>query len=82
MCIRDSSKAAPSTGSDGSGYELAKRLGHRVIKPLPALVQLRCQGNLYRQMAGIRTEAGIKLMAAGELLARDRGCLLYTSRCV
>ena len=29
------SKAAPSTGSDGSGYELAGRLGHRVIKPLP-----------------------------------------------
>ena len=72
------SKAAPSTGSDGSGYELAGRLGHRVIKPLPALVQLRCQGNLYRQMAGIRTEAGVKLMAAGELLARDRGELQLT----
>ena len=72
------SKAAPSTGSDGSGYELAKMLGHRVIKPLPALVQLRCQGNLYRQMAGIRTEAGVKLMAAGELLARDRGELQLT----
>ena len=84
------SKAAPSTGSDGSGYELARRLGHRIIKPLPALVQLRCQGSMYRQMAGIRTEAGVKLMAAGELLGRDRGelqltdyglsgCLLYTS---
>ena len=72
------SKAAPSTGSDGSGYELAKRLGHRVIKPLPALVQLRCQGNLYRQMAGIRTEAGVKLMAANELLAQDRGELQLT----
>ena len=72
------SKAAPSTGSDGSGYELAGRLGHRIIKPLPALVQLRCQGNLYRQMAGIRTEAGVKLMAAGELLARDRGELQLT----
>ena len=72
------SKAAPSTGSDGSGYELAKKLGHRVIKPLPALVQLRCQGNMYRQMAGIRTEAGVKLMAAGELLAQDRGELQLT----
>ena len=72
------SKAAPSTGSDGSGYELARRLGHRIIKPLPALVQLRCQGSMYRQMAGIRTEAGVKLMAAGELLARDRGELQLT----
>ena len=72
------SKAAPSTGSDGSGYELAKMLGHRVIKPLPALVQLRCQGNMYRQMAGIRTDARVKLMAANELLAQDRGELQLT----
>ena len=72
------SKAAPSTGSDGSGYELARRLGHRIIKPLPALVQLRCHGSMYRQMAGIRTEAGVKLMAAGELLGRDRGELQLT----
>ncbi|MFQ9703834.1 MAG: hypothetical protein ACLR0U_20280 [Enterocloster clostridioformis] len=33
-------------------------LGRRIIRPLPALVQLRCQGSMYRQMAGIRTEAG------------------------
>ena len=72
------SKAAPSTGSDGSGYELAKMLGHRVIKPLPALVQLRCQGHMYRQMAGIRTDARVKLMAANELLAQDRGELQLT----
>lgn len=72
------SKAAPSTGSDGSGYELAKGLGHHVIKPLPALVQLRCQGTMYRQMAGIRTEARVKLMAEGELLAEDRGELQLT----
>lgn len=72
------SKAAPSTGSDGSGYELAKSLGHGVIKPLPALVQLRCQGNMYRQMSGIRTEAQVKLMAEGTLLAEDRGELQLT----
>ena len=34
------SKAAPSTGSDGSGYDLAKKLGHTIIPVLPALVQL------------------------------------------
>ncbi len=32
------SKAAPSTGSDGSGYTLAKQLGHRIVPVLPALV--------------------------------------------
>ena len=72
------SKAAPNTGSDGSGYRLAKGLGHRIIKPLPALVQLRCQGKHYRQLAGIRTEAKLSLYADGQLLAEDTGELQLT----
>lgn len=72
------SKAAPNTGSDGSGYELAKGLGHKVIRPLPALVQLRCQGRHYKQLAGIRTEAHLSLYADGSLLAEDKGELQLT----
>ena len=65
LILAAGSKAAPSTGSDGSGYEYARQLGHSIIKPLPALVQLRCQGNMYKQMAGIRTEAEVSLQADG-----------------
>lgn len=72
------SKAAPNTGSDGSGYELAKSLGHRIIKPLPALVQLRCQGNHYRQLAGIRTEADLRLLVNDREMWRERGELQIT----
>ena len=72
------SKAAPNTGADGSGYELAKSLGHRIIKPLPALVQLRCQGNHYRQLAGIRTEADLKLLVNDREMWRERGELQIT----
>ena len=78
LILAAGSKAAPSTGSDGSGYEYARQLGHSVIKPLPALVQLRCQGNLYKQMAGIRTEAEVRLQADGITLASDRGELQIT----
>lgn len=78
LILAAGSKAAPSTGSDGSGYEYAGQLGHFVIKPLPALVQLRCQGNLYKQMAGIRTEAEVRLQADGITLASDKGELQIT----
>ena len=67
------SKAAPATGSDGSGYGLAESLGHTIIKPLPALVQLRCRENFYKQIAGIRIEAGVSLWSGGERLAEDQG---------
>lgn len=72
------SMAAPKTGSDGSGYELAKALGHTIVKPLPALVQLRCREKWYKQMAGVRTEACVTLKIDGKTVAADRGELQLT----
>lgn len=78
------SQAAASTGSDGSGYALAKSLGHKIKKPLPALVQLRCRGDFFKAVAGVRTEAKVSLYTAGKhgergrLLASDTGELQLT----
>ncbi|MDO4268286.1 MAG: NAD(P)/FAD-dependent oxidoreductase [Eubacteriales bacterium] len=72
------SKAAPKTGSDGSGYELARGFGHRIITPLPALVQLRCRGAFLKQLAGIRCDAVVKLASEGRILAADAGELQLT----
>lgn len=72
------SKAAPVTGSDGSGYGLAASLGHRVIEPLPALVQLRCGGKIFKQVAGIRCEARVTILVEGVVEAEDIGELQLT----
>lgn len=61
LILAAGSMAAPSTGSDGSGYALARQLGLSVIKPLPALVQLRCKENFYKQISGVRTDATVTL---------------------
>lgn len=58
--------AAPKTGSDGSGYELAMRLGHRIVPTVPALVQLRCSDDFFRMVSGVRCEAGLTLYAGEE----------------
>ncbi|MCM1161366.1 MAG: aminoacetone oxidase family FAD-binding enzyme [Roseburia sp.] len=55
------SKAAPKTGSDGSGYQLAKKLGHSVIEPLPALVQLKAEGSYFKMIAGVRSDCRLRL---------------------
>lgn len=54
-------KASPVHGSDGSGYSLAKELGHTVIKPLPAIVQLKADGSFFKTLAGVRTEGIVRL---------------------
>ncbi|MBO4904627.1 MAG: aminoacetone oxidase family FAD-binding enzyme [Lachnospiraceae bacterium] len=53
-----------NTGSDGSGYELAARLGHTVIKPLPALTFLTCEEDFFPSIAGIRTNANISIYSS------------------
>ena len=55
------SSANRNTGSDGSGYEFAKRLGHTLVKPLPALTFLTCEEDFYPSVAGIRTPATVSL---------------------
>lgn len=71
------SKAAPKTGSDGSGYKLAKRLGHGIVPVVPALVQLRCREAYLKEVAGVRAEAVIavqnRIVERGELQLTDYG---------
>lgn len=72
------SKAAPATGSDGSGYDLAKKLGHHLIPVLPALVQLRCEGNFFKSIAGVRVNGRVSILSDGEYIAKDTGELQLT----
>lgn len=68
--------ASPNHGSDGSGYLLAKELGHKIVKPLPALVQLKSKEKYFKTLAGVRTEAYIKLFVNDSFTAEEKGELL------
>lgn len=78
VILSTGSKAAPKTGSDGSGYQLAKALGHRIITPLPALVQLKCGERWHKEAAGVRAEALITLQSGNKPLSKDRGEIQFT----
>jgi len=74
-------RAAPGTGSRGQGYALARALGHGVIEPFPALVQLRLASPHLKALAGARVEARVTVrvmsaeptVASGEVLFTDYG---------
>jgi hypothetical protein len=72
------SKAVPLTGSDGSGYELAAALGHRIIRPAPALVPLTCKGDSFAALAGVRSRAEVSLMDGEQLVKKEAGELQWT----
>lgn len=70
--------AAPKTGSDGSGFALARRLGHQLVPQVPALVQLRCREDYFKSVAGVRADAMLRVLHRGECVAGERGELLLT----
>ena len=72
------SKAGPKGTVSGSGYLLSASLGHSVLEPVPALVQLRCRESFFKQLAGVRTECGLTLYLDGKKEAYERGELQLT----
>lgn len=71
-------KANPKSGSAGDGYGIAEAFGHTVIKPVPSLVQLRCSGEFFKQISGVRTEAEMTLYIENRQVQKERGELMIT----
>lgn len=67
------SKAAPKTGSNGDGYFIARKLGHSIVPYVPALCGIRCAGDAFKALAGIRTEAALELVIDGHCVDREAG---------
>jgi len=44
----------PTTGSDGNGFELARKCGHKIIEPEPGLTALKTEEEWIYKAAGLR----------------------------
>jgi len=77
VIIATGGKAMPASGSDGSGYELAKRLGHTVTDVFPALVQLKLEGSYFKRITGVKFVGTAEIMDGHLSLAKDRGDILF-----
>lgn len=80
IVICTGSKAAPKTGSDGIGYDLAMSFNHKIIKPLPALISLKGDKNYYKKWSGVRTEAILKLYEDNNFIKEEKGELQLTDQ--
>ena len=72
-------KAMPSSGSDGNGYDLAKKIGHRTVDIFPALVQLKLEGNFFKQIEGVKFVGTGEVLSGGKTCAKDRGDILFAN---
>lgn len=70
--------ASPKTGSNGDGLYMARALGHDIVTPVPALTALRCEGDFWKSITGVRCEAKIDLVVDGETVLGESGELQFT----
>lgn len=60
------------------GYNYAKTFGHRIVPLEPALVQVRCKGDFFPSVAGVRCRAKISLYSEYDMVACEEGELQLT----
>jgi len=78
VIIAAGGRAAPSLGSNGSGHDLAEKLGHSIVAPFPALVQLRLGEPYLKQIKGIKFIGSAEVLQGGKSLALAEGEILFT----
>lgn len=72
------SKASPKSGSDGSGYELARIFGHKITKVMPALTALRTDYKNIKLVSGVRCDGIVKICNKDGCIASERGEIQLT----
>jgi predicted Rossmann fold flavoprotein len=71
-------KAGSQFGADGSGYMLALNLGHTLVKPNPALVQIKLEAPWLKSVKGVKWQGAASIMAGNKCARREQGELLFT----
>ncbi|MGI6255327.1 MAG: NAD(P)/FAD-dependent oxidoreductase [Acutalibacter sp.] len=70
-------KASPKHSWEGGGYELAEKLGHRVIARYPSLTSLKSSKKCLRSLKGMRAKAKAALVKEGKRLWEESGEVMF-----
>ena len=82
LILTTGGKAGIQYGCDGRGYKIAESLGHRIVRPIPALTGFVCaETDLLQKLAGVRARGTARLLAVPQegglahaaVLAQDSG---------
>lgn len=78
VIIAAGGQSYPELGSNGSGFELAKELGHSVTRLSPSIVQLKTEKHQVKGLQGIKTDAAVTAYGDNKKVCTYDGELLFT----
>lgn len=72
-------KSYPQTGSTGDGYTFAKKCGHKIIEPFPALIPLMVSEDYISDLQGLSLKnVELKICENKKVLYKEFGEMLFT----
>ena len=78
LVLATGGKSVPNTGSDGFGYEIARRMGHSNLPNYPALVPLATNEGLLTDLSGISLRVEWRTVKNDKTLEVGVNDLLFT----
>jgi len=81
LVIATGGQSLPKSGSDGAGFEMARRLGHTIVPTTPGLVPLVLRDDrdsLHSELSGVAHDGEMTVWIDGAAAVRLRGALLWT----
>ena len=70
--------ASQKKGIGMTGFDIARKFGHQVHKVVPGLVQLHASDSFLKIVAGVRSQAEIKLFFDDKYVATEQGEVQFT----
>lgn len=72
-------RSYPATGSDGSGYAMARALGHTIVEPEPSLVPFDADPATCAPLSGLSLKnVALSLFCGGKPVYQEQGEMLFT----
>ena len=79
VVVSTGGRSLPRSGSDGSGWEMLRELGHTVTPTYAALVPLVLPPQMFHaELAGVSQEVELSVFAGGKRIDQRTGSLLWT----
>ncbi|MEG0642232.1 MAG: aminoacetone oxidase family FAD-binding enzyme, partial [Clostridium sp.] len=78
VIIATGGKSSSKLGSKGSGYKIAKDLGHSIVEPSPALVQLKLDYLNLKSIKGVKFIGRASIISSGKVIKEYDGEILFT----
>ena len=80
LIIATGGVTAKKSGSDGSSYNLIKKLGHNINNPVPVLIGVDCSNKKLKDISGVRSKVVASLIYDGKVIDSESGECQFTDK--